>query len=137
MNPTEVISKLREYNEILHEQVEPIEVIHPHDLLEDAITTITELMSDVHTMYQSISIHQIRKDIAELQKVNAPKKSVGRPKTKHVSEAQKIAEQRKKQMEEAVKAKDSLQHSLELDRLDSNDENEINDDEIAKAMEEL
>jgi hypothetical protein len=136
MNPTEVISKLREYDEILQEQVEPIEVIHPHDLLEDAITTITELMADVHTMYQSISIHQIRKDIAELQKVNAPKKSVGRPKTKHVSEAQKIAEQRKKQMEEAVKAKDSLQHSLELDRLGS-DEDEINDDEIAKAMEEL
>ena len=112
IEPREVIQELEELRTTYEDDTEL------HEWMGIAIDTINELMADLCSCYQLVSIQQIRADIKNIKMTNM--KTTHKPKTKHKSEAQKVADQRKKQIAEAQKkAKDGLQDSLELNsRLD-------------------
>jgi hypothetical protein len=107
--------------------------IHPYKLLDAASDTINDLMGDVCNLYKLVSIAEIRKDIAELKKpkVRPHTKAKAKPKKKepHMSEAQKVAEIRRQQME-AAKAKPK--DVTPTDRLSEMSEEE----ELIKLMQE-
>ena len=108
IEPREVIQELEELRTTYEDDTEL------HEWMGIAIDTINELMADLCSCYQLVSIQQIRADIKNIKMTNI-KKTTHKPKTKHKSEAQKVADQRKKQIAEAQKnAKAGLQDSLEL-----------------------
>jgi hypothetical protein len=115
IEPREVIQELEEIRTTYEDDTEL------HEWLGIAIDTINELMADLCSCYQLVSIQQIRADIKNIKMSKMTNtKTTHKPKTKHKSEAQKVADQRKKQIAEAQKkAKAGLQDSLELNsRLD-------------------
>lgn len=120
IEPREVIQELEEMRTTYEDDTAL------HEWLGIAVDTIRELMVDLCSCYQLVSIQQIRTDIKNIKMTNM-KKTTHKPKTKHKSEAQKVADQRKKQIAEAQKnAKEGLQDSLELNsRLEAEPEPDL------------